>query len=232
MGVGGDVQEAFAQGTTVTPAAAHVSACWCKNFIYLFLSLCLKGPRRNLRNDLLIAADSITNTMSSLVKELNSGVNRWMFCFLNQNTSVDLVGWFFRGWQRDWEHRRFRIWTRWYFGGNLFRIFLLIQTKVECFTHFHSSLERSPHVRLCSVAEEPWLQVRASRTIWTGSWRTSSVWRSWWSTDGNQTKCAWWNQNGRFRWFSKRSDSCSNGFLWVQVTLQQWPFRYVATSLI
>ncbi|KAL2097791.1 hypothetical protein ACEWY4_006998 [Coilia grayii] len=45
MGVGGDVQEAFAQGS-----------------------------RRNLRNDLLIAADSITNTMSSLVKELNSGV--------------------------------------------------------------------------------------------------------------------------------------------------------------
>uniref|UniRef100_A0A8C7YSX3 Dystrobrevin n=1 Tax=Oryzias sinensis TaxID=183150 RepID=A0A8C7YSX3_9TELE len=44
MGVGGDVQEAFAQ-----------------------------GPRRNLRNDLLLAADSITNTMSSLVKELNSG---------------------------------------------------------------------------------------------------------------------------------------------------------------
>uniref|UniRef100_A0A8C8FU80 Dystrobrevin n=1 Tax=Oncorhynchus tshawytscha TaxID=74940 RepID=A0A8C8FU80_ONCTS len=43
MGVGGDVQEAFAQ-----------------------------GPRRNLRNYLLVAADSITNTMSSLVKELNS----------------------------------------------------------------------------------------------------------------------------------------------------------------
>ncbi|XP_072297756.1 dystrobrevin alpha isoform X2 [Eucyclogobius newberryi] len=43
MGVGGDVQEAFSQ-----------------------------GPRRNLRTDLLIAADSITNTMSSLVKELNS----------------------------------------------------------------------------------------------------------------------------------------------------------------
>ncbi|XP_041105734.1 dystrobrevin beta isoform X1 [Polyodon spathula] len=42
-GVGGDVQEAFAQ-----------------------------GGRRNLRNDLLVAADSITNTMSSLVKELHS----------------------------------------------------------------------------------------------------------------------------------------------------------------
>nr|XP_060166887.1 dystrobrevin alpha isoform X15 [Globicephala melas] len=42
-GVGGDVQEAFAQSS-----------------------------RRNLRNDLLVAADSITNTMSSLVKELNS----------------------------------------------------------------------------------------------------------------------------------------------------------------
>ncbi|XP_036437015.1 dystrobrevin, beta a isoform X9 [Colossoma macropomum] len=42
-GVGGDVQEAFAQ-----------------------------GARRNLRNDLLVAADSITNTMSSLVKELHT----------------------------------------------------------------------------------------------------------------------------------------------------------------
>ncbi|KAM3603113.1 uncharacterized protein V6R79_016706 [Siganus canaliculatus] len=42
-GVGGDVQEAFAQGS-----------------------------RRNLRNDLLVAADSITNTVSSLVKELHS----------------------------------------------------------------------------------------------------------------------------------------------------------------
>ncbi|XP_074942462.1 dystrobrevin beta isoform X8 [Phalacrocorax aristotelis] len=42
-GVGGEVQEAFTQGT-----------------------------RRNLRNDLLVAADSITNTMSSLVKELHS----------------------------------------------------------------------------------------------------------------------------------------------------------------
>nr|XP_020742687.1 dystrobrevin alpha isoform X12 [Odocoileus virginianus texanus]XP_020742688.1 dystrobrevin alpha isoform X12 [Odocoileus virginianus texanus]XP_020742689.1 dystrobrevin alpha isoform X12 [Odocoileus virginianus texanus] len=44
-GVGGDVREAFAQSS-----------------------------RRNLRNDLLVAADSITNTMSSLVKELNSEV--------------------------------------------------------------------------------------------------------------------------------------------------------------
>uniref|UniRef100_A0A673X106 Dystrobrevin, alpha n=1 Tax=Salmo trutta TaxID=8032 RepID=A0A673X106_SALTR len=51
MGVGGDVQEAFAQ-----------------------------GPRRNLRNDLLVAADSITNTMSSLVKELNSGNTMVSLC--------------------------------------------------------------------------------------------------------------------------------------------------------
>ncbi|KAI5617036.1 dystrobrevin beta isoform 1, partial [Silurus asotus] len=42
-GVGGDVLEAFAH-----------------------------GARRNLRNDLLVAADSITNTMSSLVKELHT----------------------------------------------------------------------------------------------------------------------------------------------------------------
>ncbi|XP_026173997.1 dystrobrevin, beta a isoform X4 [Mastacembelus armatus] len=46
-GVGGDVQEAFAQGS-----------------------------RRNLRNDLLVAADSITNTVSSLVKELHSDDGR------------------------------------------------------------------------------------------------------------------------------------------------------------
>lgn len=45
-GVGGDVQEAFAQSS-----------------------------RRNLRSDLLVAADSITNTMSSLVKELNSEIH-------------------------------------------------------------------------------------------------------------------------------------------------------------
>uniref|UniRef100_A0A8C7ZMI3 Dystrobrevin n=1 Tax=Oryzias sinensis TaxID=183150 RepID=A0A8C7ZMI3_9TELE len=49
-GVGGDVQEAFAQ-----------------------------GPRRNLRNDLLVAADSITNTVSSLVKELHSGESLEIF---------------------------------------------------------------------------------------------------------------------------------------------------------
>ncbi|XP_039566894.1 dystrobrevin beta-like [Passer montanus] len=42
-GLGDDVHEAFTQGT-----------------------------RRNLRNDLLVAADSITNTMCSLVKELHS----------------------------------------------------------------------------------------------------------------------------------------------------------------
>lgn len=36
-------------------------------------SALLPGTRRNLRNDLLVAADSITNTMSSLVKELHSG---------------------------------------------------------------------------------------------------------------------------------------------------------------
>ncbi|XP_066036288.1 dystrobrevin beta isoform X2 [Chamaea fasciata] len=42
-GLGGDLQDAFTQGT-----------------------------RRNLRNDLLVAADSITNTVSSLVKELHS----------------------------------------------------------------------------------------------------------------------------------------------------------------
>uniref|UniRef100_A0A6Q2YUR7 ZZ-type domain-containing protein n=1 Tax=Esox lucius TaxID=8010 RepID=A0A6Q2YUR7_ESOLU len=45
-GVGGDVQQAFTQ-----------------------------GPRRNLCNDLIVAADSITHTMSSLVKELHAGTH-------------------------------------------------------------------------------------------------------------------------------------------------------------
>ena len=48
-GVGGDVRQAF-QGPSLS--AAHT---------------------RSLRNDLLVAADSVTNAMSSLVKELNSG---------------------------------------------------------------------------------------------------------------------------------------------------------------
>ncbi len=33
----------------------------------------MTGSVHSLRNDLLVAADSVTNAMSSLVKELNSG---------------------------------------------------------------------------------------------------------------------------------------------------------------
>uniref|UniRef100_A0A8C9WT62 Dystrobrevin n=1 Tax=Sander lucioperca TaxID=283035 RepID=A0A8C9WT62_SANLU len=59
-GVGGDVQEAFAQ-----------------------------GPRRNLRNDLLVAADSITNTVSSLVKELHSGTHTHTHTHTHKNTNTN-----------------------------------------------------------------------------------------------------------------------------------------------
>lgn len=48
-GVGGDVRQAF-QGPSLSAAYT-----------------------RSLRNDLLVAADSVTNAMSSLVKELNCG---------------------------------------------------------------------------------------------------------------------------------------------------------------
>uniref|UniRef100_A0A3Q3DCF6 Dystrobrevin, beta a n=1 Tax=Hippocampus comes TaxID=109280 RepID=A0A3Q3DCF6_HIPCM len=58
-GVGGDVQEAFAQGT-----------------------------RRNLRNDLLVAADSITNTVSSLVKELHSGTHTLIIVWCRKSSSL------------------------------------------------------------------------------------------------------------------------------------------------
>lgn len=80
MGVGGDVQEAFAQGNTATLQRSVLvnGSCTGSHFkLFLFVCLTAKGPRRNLRNDLLIAADSITNTMSSLVKELNSGKDEW-----------------------------------------------------------------------------------------------------------------------------------------------------------
>uniref|UniRef100_A0A8B9RK49 Dystrobrevin, beta a n=1 Tax=Astyanax mexicanus TaxID=7994 RepID=A0A8B9RK49_ASTMX len=59
-GVGGDVQEAFAQ-----------------------------GARRNLRNDLLVAADSITNTMSSLVKELHTESTRYIYFLARAPDSSD-----------------------------------------------------------------------------------------------------------------------------------------------
>ena len=49
MGVGGDVRQAF--GATAGSTSGSV---------------------KSLRNDLLVAADSVTNAMSSLVKELNS----------------------------------------------------------------------------------------------------------------------------------------------------------------
>lgn len=68
-GVGGDVLEAFAQGETSTrPHNVCVRVNLAFNPAPGFV-----GVPRNLRNDLLVAADSITNTMSSLVKELHSG---------------------------------------------------------------------------------------------------------------------------------------------------------------
>jgi hypothetical protein len=45
----------------------------CPPTLHRHLLSLSSGTRRNLRNDLLVAADSITNTMSSLVKELHSG---------------------------------------------------------------------------------------------------------------------------------------------------------------
>uniref|UniRef100_A0A4W5K2G5 Dystrobrevin n=1 Tax=Hucho hucho TaxID=62062 RepID=A0A4W5K2G5_9TELE len=81
MGVGGDVQEAFAQGNTHVHVFTHTHTTLQMRVDWPTLesrslhrgSALSPGPRRNLRNDLLVAADSITNTMSSLVKELNSG---------------------------------------------------------------------------------------------------------------------------------------------------------------
>ena len=57
VGVGGDVRQAF-QPTT-NGSGFHSGA----------------SSVRSLRNDLLVAADSVTSAMSSLVKELNTGEN-------------------------------------------------------------------------------------------------------------------------------------------------------------
>ena len=99
-GVGGDVLEAFAQGEphsvtlfSHTALSPHTCTCWAPTHwikkyrcvyscSYHVKKKCIStendlapslGVPRNLRNDLLVAADSITNTMSSLVKELHSG---------------------------------------------------------------------------------------------------------------------------------------------------------------
>lgn len=103
--------------------------CFC-----LFVCLTAKGPRRNLRNDLLIAADSITNTMSSLVKELNSGKDEWRENSSHIQTYYTLTVFiiFFlinRGWKWNGEHCGFRFWT-WTTGHKLLRSFLRLQTKV------------------------------------------------------------------------------------------------------
>lgn len=120
MGVGGDVQEAFAQGNAVR-ALCSLDATMKP---HLFMSML--GPRRNLRNDLLLAADSITNTMSSLVKELNSGRRNggrkcllvWLALPCNIFYSVC------RGWKWDWEHGGLRFWTLWPSSYDFFRSFL------------------------------------------------------------------------------------------------------------
>lgn len=50
-------------------------------FLIEFLNLGSNGSAtpgavgRSLRNDLLVAADSVTNAMSTLVRELNSGMD-------------------------------------------------------------------------------------------------------------------------------------------------------------
>ena len=43
------------------------------------------GSSRGLTQDLLVAADSVTNAMSSLVKELNSG--KLMYALISKNPS-------------------------------------------------------------------------------------------------------------------------------------------------
>lgn len=64
------------QGLTGWGISQHSSPC-----SLTCITICSDpaGTRRNLRNDLLVAADSITNTMSSLVKELHSGETQ-RFC--------------------------------------------------------------------------------------------------------------------------------------------------------
>jgi hypothetical protein len=61
MGVGGDVRNAFGGSSTVSIGSNGNGTPG--------------SVGRSLRNDLLVAADSVTNAMSTLVRELNSGTD-------------------------------------------------------------------------------------------------------------------------------------------------------------
>jgi hypothetical protein len=56
----GDLRSAFGSGDDFSTSLSDINRSGSSNARYL-------------RNDLLLAADSVTNAMSSLVKELNSG---------------------------------------------------------------------------------------------------------------------------------------------------------------
>nr|CAD7195993.1 unnamed protein product [Timema douglasi] len=65
-GVGGDVRSAFGSSTGLIGSSSTSLAGSTSN------SAVTNSSGRSLRNDLLVAADSVTNAMSTLVRELNS----------------------------------------------------------------------------------------------------------------------------------------------------------------
>nr|CAD7417655.1 unnamed protein product [Timema poppensis] len=67
-GVGGDVRSAFGSSTGLIGSSSTSLAGSTSN------SAVTNSSGRSLRNDLLVAADSVTNAMSTLVRELNSGM--------------------------------------------------------------------------------------------------------------------------------------------------------------
>lgn len=157
---------------------------------------CLKGPRRNLRNDLLIAADSITNTMSSLVKELNSGENKsiksyyfalWVFIhtaagikslFSPQRVEVRLRALWIQTldvvtyWPLQTPYSHINQGTYSFTAHRLLQ--LNLSNFFGCTNWFASQAHFRPRVLFSVIGAPAPQRRRASRTIWSSSWRTSS----------------------------------------------------------
>ncbi|CAG2053407.1 unnamed protein product [Timema podura] len=88
-GVGGDVRSAFGSSTGLIGSSSTSLTGSTSN------SAVTNSSGRSLRNDLLVAADSVTNAMSTLVRELNSDIKNIsaveLYCLLMERYEHDAI---------------------------------------------------------------------------------------------------------------------------------------------